>query len=857
VPETTRCRTLDSQEGIDCPASNGDRLLGNHAVLRGPKATQGVVLLETEKGVLVDGLGAAHVIRGPLAQTILPRLIKLLDGTHSVEDLLAAFPTIPKQQIETAITLLTEWKLIEDDRDNIDIPGVNTNTLAFLKRCILVSKLQCSAAQAYARLQNAQVLIVASAESIVPADYVRLLVSSSGIGSVTMTSHQNLRLESVPQGTLLVVLAKENPEWFMDLETWKSVRLISWLRATLDLEGGIADVGPIFKPGNDTCYSCFHNVYSASVGSSIKDAADTSLSASWACHVAMELVKILALPALAIGARELRRFNLPDWRSEILKYPRLPMCSTCQATNTPKHCGEGKSTVDHETDTALVFEEYVGLESRTVLDAGVRGKITQPPVSEVPENKTLSNCRHIPLGTATISLNVGMLDALLAKRSCNRFTIHDLGMILALTAGIRSMNGTQVQRWAATAGNLGSVEPFVVARNVDGLDPGVYFYQAQNHQMALLHRRVNSNELMSRVLGPDRRDLPDALVILTGAFHRVAHKYASFGYRLVSLDAGAALSQLHMVAYGMNIWSKTVTRWPDDLIERHLNLNSPGEQCTAVAELSRKNCGQKNLFSFLKRRNKATGSYRSWKAAKQLRGLTTQDLTTLLVSESRLLEEEFQLHARDIEFEPIVQPSHCNVGARLSRPIKGGLPVGYVLANRKSIRAYGDRPIPLDHVSTSLYYAHAADVREWPEEHRFDLSLIYLLLVREVAGLEVGIYEYSPSRHAIIRLTPSLSHAQTTELLVQSEFADAPLLVWIAGNLSAACARHGAYGHRQLLLRAGAAAHRVWMTLLGLGLSGSLVAGLIPGVARKVLGLDGYQRASLIAISAGYPKGSS
>ena len=71
------------------------------------------------------------------------------------------------------------------------------------------------------------------------------------------------------------------------------------------------------------------------------------------------------------------------------------------------------------------------------------------------------------------------------------------------------------------------------------------------------------------------------------------------------------------------------------------------------------------------------------------------------------------------------------------------------------------------------------------------------------------------------------------------------------GNLAAACASEGAFGHRRLLLQAGMAGHRIWLAALSIGLSGSLIAGLIPGVARRQLFLDGFREASLFGVAVG------
>ena len=86
---------------------------------------------------------------------------------------------------------------------------------------------------------------------------------------------------------------------------------------------------------------------------------------------------------------------------------------------------------------------------------------------------------------------------------------------------------------------------------------------------------------------------------------------------------------------------------------------------------------------------------------------------------------------------------------------------------------------------------------------------------------------------------------------MQPELAAAPLFVWFTGNLAQACAANGAFGHRRLLMRAGATAHALSMAALGMGLAGASIAGLIPAGGYN-LGIDGFQRASLVGFVAGY-----
>jgi nitroreductase len=101
-------------------------------------------------------------------------------------------------------------------------------------------------------------------------------------------------------------------------------------------------------------------------------------------------------------------------------------------------------------------------------------------------------------------------------------------------------------------------------------------------------------------------------------------------------------------------------------------------------------------------------------------------------------------------------------------------------------------------------------------------------------------------------LCRGLAEEELASLFLQDEFADAACVIWIDADLDQACDMYGPAGHRRLLLRAGAAGHRFWMAVMALGLGGCLIAGLIPGAARKLIGLNGFDRASLFAVAVGY-----
>lgn len=177
--------------------------------------------------------------------------------------------------------------------------------------------------------------------------------------------------------------------------------------------------------------------------------------------------------------------------------------------------------------------------------------------------------------------------------------------------------------------------------------------------------------------------------------------------------------------------------------------------------------------------------------------------------------------------------------------------MGDVLPKRTSVRRYSADTIALQQLASMLRCAHFGDVTDWREESLDENSLEFVVLAWRVSGIDAGVYKYQAGDHALVWQTPVPLAPESGELFVQQEFSTAPVVVWIAGNLGNACALHGAFGHRQLLLRAGAAAHRMWMAALAMGFSGAITAGLVPGEARRRLGFDGYRRASLLACAAG------
>jgi hypothetical protein len=189
----------------------------------------------------------------------------------------------------------------------------------------------------------------------------------------------------------------------------------------------------------------------------------------------------------------------------------------------------------------------------------------------------------------------------------------------------------------------------------------------------------------------------------------------------------------------------------------------------------------------------------------------------------------------------------------LPAPLTQSSPLSESLLARTSIRFYDDRAVGLEQMATILHVASSGDRQDWLAESAAGIDLQLFIVAWRVENLAPAVYRYEPDEHALSYVGPAPDQqAEGTNLVLQTEFAAAPIIVFLTGNLAAASARHGAWGHRQLLLRAGSAGHRLWLASLGVGLVGTVFAGFLPRAAQRIAGVDGYINASLLAYSTGY-----
>jgi SagB-type dehydrogenase family enzyme len=819
-----------------------------------PHFTRKFVTVPFEDGLLVDGAGGLKILQGKAMEVLLPDLIELMDGARTVEEIQGALTTIPPEDVQAAISMLSECGLVEDGGCETAPAGWNPETFSYLQRYVGSSSDCPNAQEAYAELQAREALVVASSETRLQADLLTSLLRKTGVKSVVRVSRTEFPWdiptpESKPSGlTPLIVSVAAGAledEWHLKLDDWCYERRRPWLRVMLRESGEDLELGPYFYGAGGPCFRCSSPQLRPPIHSR-----PWQVSAPIALHLQIGLVaaEIIYLSTRILQSRagEVRRY---DGDLQLVGSSRcvfVPGCPRCRPAP--------RAAQDHSEatiDTAVVFEDHIGLQSGSDSSAGQENTGAGWRERSHSPARRMTNCPAISLGRELPKLDFPILDMgpANAPASNRALTLDNLGPLLLMTAGVRRYGMRRVKRWAATGGNLGSVELFLIANRVEGLKPGAYFYEAADHTLSLIerhHERMPFTDFMRRVQSNGDGDMPDALVIFTGAFHRVREKYGAFGYRLTHLDSGAGVSQMRFLANALKIPCHPLRRWPDDLIEDVLSLEPLDEIPTGVLPLCASSAQRPSVMT-------RPGLPVSNRSLDQFIGLGAEEITRMVYRDGRMNESDLALGEYAVPEELLRRPGGQK-GAIVSLPVErvGGRLLDEVLSSRHSVRTYTDDPVSLAQLSTILGYAHRWDAAEWRSGERGEEDLKFTVLANNVEGLEPGVYAYEPVSHELVSLRGALSVEESSDLFVQPEFAEAPVTVWIGANLAAACSRAGSFGHRRLLIRAGAAGHRLWMASLALGMAGCLVAGIKPRAARTSFGLDGYTNASLLAFAAGH-----
>lgn len=514
-----------------------------------PRLVPGLVTIPTEDGLIVEGGPSRQFFQGPASGSLLPRLMRLLDGHRGPDDLAGELDLSPRQ-IWPALSLLYSTGLIEDtDDDGTD--GAPEASLQFLARSIDTTRVNASGASAYRRLTEATVDIVTDESHRALAAPVAEALTDNHVGTVR---HHDTVTDTSGRADLLIALG-DGP-----------VVEEAALRARSDevtvLPAAVCSgrllTGPVLDPAHGACPSCLLTGR-RSLSSDAADDAATSMVVP--LLLTREVTALLSRIGTSLTSQALVCLDLADWSQRSHAVPPRPQCPICMDPSDPD--------ADPGVPLGWAYAHAVSFPPRHTVNP------RDHQVHYAAGNIALQrHHRRWPAAPTTL-----LPDTDGPETGMNLSTV---GHLLTRTAGLRhgpADGPDHVDRWCATGGNLGSTTAYLVARDIAGLPSGVYGYQREDDTLAELAWADPSASIAGV---PD--DAPAALIV-TGALDTVASKYGPFGWRIIHLDAGAALAQAAFIAHGCGLQLTPAPVWDDAELADLLGCDPDREPVTAVLAL--------------------------------------------------------------------------------------------------------------------------------------------------------------------------------------------------------------------------------------------------------------------------------
>ena len=221
------------------------------------------------------------------------------------------------------------------------------------------------------------------------------------------------------------------------------------------------------------------------------------------------------------------------------------------------------SKLNQYSTSEVLTSEQIYISSRPVLDSFEKGrpiKLDQPPTE---------------LGRVIASRRS-------ARELQQRVQFDDLATLIWAAAGITGYIEEEdgplfALRTSPSAGGLCSVDLYVVARNAEGLDKGVYYFHPFKQELQLVKHADPQAVSESGFLFQNIVAEAAIVFLLVANFQRVTWKYGERGYRLCLLDAGHLAQNLLLMATQLGCTSLPVAGFNDDLLASYLGIDGVTE----------------------------------------------------------------------------------------------------------------------------------------------------------------------------------------------------------------------------------------------------------------------------------------
>ena len=199
--------------------------------------------------------------------------------------------------------------------------------------------------------------------------------------------------------------------------------------------------------------------------------------------------------------------------------------------------------------------------------------------------KTYRDCEKIALPAFEPGRPMTLDRVLKKRRSVREFrsqplSLGQLGYLLWASTGIGRTEDGFAFRTAPSAGALYPIETYVVAYAVRKLEPGLYHYAIQSHELEQLEIADLRRSVAVAALGQEMCATAPAVFVWTAVIQRSKWKYHQRAYRYIYFDAGHIAENLALAAVSLGLGTCQIGALFDDEVNNILNVD--GTEETAI-----------------------------------------------------------------------------------------------------------------------------------------------------------------------------------------------------------------------------------------------------------------------------------
>ncbi len=288
--------------------------------------------VEDRGRLLFEHAGQVVELNGRAVGALLPTLVPLLDGTHTVREIVEVLGEAAEAPIAKALTLLEEHGLL------VDGPAAAGHDTA---ACYVAAVSSATPAQARNALTSSCVAVVGSAPA--GAEVAHLLetagLTTRVVGPVDGPGAEGDLIVAAPAAEETEQLGSLNERHLRDATPWL---------ALLPTDGRFAAIGPLYVPGQTACHACYLLRRGATSGYEQDFAvierqpvrapmpgATSTITAGLAALICLRWLgaRDPTLPGV-LYALELQG-TLALTRHRVLRVPRCPACGTASPPPNP------------------------------------------------------------------------------------------------------------------------------------------------------------------------------------------------------------------------------------------------------------------------------------------------------------------------------------------------------------------------------------------------------------------------------------------------------------------------------------------------------------------------------------------